>query len=474
MLNYNKRQIIFLYFLITGISVAFFSCTKTYNDSIDGETVDERLTQALKDYQHVLTAAPFGWKFMQRTNSAYNNGAFDSVVNTFTYYMTFDDKNTVTMYGDFDSLQRTTPRSSTYLIKALQRPTIVFDTRNYIHVPSDPSPTVSQSTLSPGLGWGTDFQFEFAQNVDASALGDTIRLKGMFNRAEGLMVKATQADRDLFASGEYYNRLQEISNLNKVLTYWKRMTINAVTYELGPPNFLTKQMNINWVDGNGNLIMKRVAFYYDFDGAMHFVEPVINGNTSITGLSGFQFDTGTGSVNVRVVGANVNSTIVPATAALKYDSTVAQKWLNQLYLNFNGVWVSDKAFHANGIDDACDFKSIPNYQTFWFGGPSIFGGTSHGICAFVNNDLANTYSYAFSPPDIANGRVKFTLQLNSGTFTGNSPLARAMSSARQLMYGGAVFNSSQEFYFVATSPDGKAYDMVRYPDATVWISWRPR
>lgn len=474
MLNYNKRRIGFLSVLIMSMSFLLFSCKKDFNDNIDGKTVDERLTQAMKDYQNVLTAAPFGWKFIQKSNSAYNNGSFDSVVNTFTYYMAFDNKNTVSMYGDFDSVQRTTLRSSTYLLKALQRPTLVFDTRNYIHVPSDPSPSVSQSTLSPGLGWGTDFQFEFADNIDPTKLGDTIRFRGMFNRADGLMIKATQAERDLYTSREYYNRLQAINNINKILTYWKRIIVDGVTYELGTPNFLTKKVNISWLDGSGNLITKQVSFYYGFDGSMQFLEPLVNGSTSISGFSGFEFDAGAGSVNVRVLGPNVNSTITPAITALKYDNNAAQNWLTQLYLNFNQVWVSDKAFHANGTDDVGNFKNIPNYQTLWFGGPSVFGGTVHGIIAFVNNGLSAPYCYSNAAPVIANGRAKFILNVNSGTFTGTDPKAMAMASARQLMYGGTTVNSSQEFYFVATSADGKAYDMVRYPDATVWISWRPR
>lgn len=473
MLNNYKQPTAVLSILILAISFILFSCKKDFKDNIDGKTVDERLTQAMKDYQDVLTAAPFGWKFIQRSNSAYNNGSFDSIVNTFTYYMTFDNKNTVTMYGDFDSVQRTTPRSSTYLIKALQRPTLVFDTRNYIHVPSDPSPTISQSTLSPGLGWGTDFQFEFADNTDAAKLGDTIRFKGMFNRAEGLMIKATQADRDLYTSRTYFNRLQQINNINKILTYWKRIVINSVTYELTTPNFLTKKINISWLDENGNLITKQVAFYYDFDGSMQFLEPLVNGATSITGFSEFEFNSGTGSVNVRVLGPNVNATFLPANTALKYDNGAAQNWLNQLYLNFNQVWASDKAFHANGIDDIGNFKNIPAYQTFWFGGPSVFGGTAHGIAVYTGS-LAAPYAYSNTAPSIANGRAKFTLNASSGTFTGTDPRAMAMASARLLMYGGTTANSSQEFYFVATSTDGKAYDMVRYPDATVWISWRPR
>ncbi|MFL9482324.1 DUF4302 domain-containing protein [Chitinophagaceae bacterium LWZ2-11] len=450
---------------ILGISVALTSCQKKTDDLIQNKTSDERLSAALAQYQSILTKAPYGWKIVETSGVAFNNGASDSTKATFVYYMQFTDSNTVKMFGSFDTVQAKVPKTSGYRITGLQRPTLIFDTYSYIHVPCDPDPSVSKSPLSAGSGWGTDYEFMFVDNVAPDKLGDTIRLAGLKNSATAFMVKATKDEQTIVNSGQYAANLNVLRS--KFLTYWQRFTIGSTVYELPVIDFNSKIVTINWLDASGNLQTFRSQFWTDFDGSIVFVQPFVNGNVTITGFT----------ANLGLVGTNVPATVTisPSIVPLKLDVTAAQKWYTQMGLNFNNCWVSDKAFHVNGVDDFCKFGSISTTTNtqLWYAGPAVFGGTNEGIVPF-NTTFVLTYCFSKVPFTVNAGIARFTLLSSSGTFTGSTASAVAMTSARNIMYNGATVNSFQDWYFVPTSSTGKNYDMVRVSDALAWISWRPR
>jgi len=147
--------------LLLVFTVALLAGCQKKDDYLLGKTPDERLVEALKQYQDVLTGAPYGWKvieYPQGLVSTYN------AVSVFSYYMKFKDSSFVTMYSDFDTLTASVPKTSGYRLKALQRPSIEFDTYGYIHLPCDPDPVISKSPVASqggGYGWGADFDFSF-------------------------------------------------------------------------------------------------------------------------------------------------------------------------------------------------------------------------------------------------------------------------------------------------------------------------
>src|SRR3954470_9891150 len=91
------KKILPLLILTAALMVA--GCQKKA-DYLLGKTPDERLTEALGQYQDVLTKAPYGWKVV-----VYSKGreATYSISSAFSYYMKFNDANFVTMYSDFDT-----------------------------------------------------------------------------------------------------------------------------------------------------------------------------------------------------------------------------------------------------------------------------------------------------------------------------------------------------------------------------------
>lgn len=464
----RKRNTSVSIILLFTISLLGFSCQRHFNDLIDGKTVDERLSAALTEYNNVLTSAPYGWKFLQRSSMAYNGGAFDSIINTFTYYMKFDASNNVTMYGDFDTTEAATAKASTYRIKALQRPTLIFDTRTYIHVPSDPSPSVSKSPLDPGLGWGTDFQFAFADNTDPSQLGDTIHLKGIYNLTEAYMVKATKADQDFYTSGNYAKAYKIVTGLNSSMpTYWKRFSLNNTQYEISGIDFLGKTLKVGWVDGSNNFISKTINFYIGFDGSLLFNKPIVAGTGTISGFSNLSDFDGT-QTNATVVGPNATVAIVPATKPIKVDSTAAQRWWNEAYA-VASYWQSFSGFHANGADDGYNIKGLVSGTSTFYSlcywpaysppydlcGPIFLtsaGGLTLSYGSASNMPVPNT-NYL---PD---GRLKFTSPGNFGTY----PTTGAAASTRTLLY------NTNGFYFVQVND--RTYDMISASDAKSWITW---
>lgn len=470
---------VILYILVV-LAITQWGCQKKSVDLIQGQTVDDRLNAAFAKYKDILMKAPYGWKLVETSGVAFNNGAYDSTKATFVYYMQFVDSNNVVQYGSFDTVQAKVPKTSGYRISGLQRPTLIFDTYGYIHVPCDPDPSVSKSPLDPGSGWGTDFEFMFVDNVLPDKLGDTIRLSGLKNSATAYLVKATKDEQTLVTSGQYATNLSLSALKAKLLTYWQRFTINSVLYELPAIDFNSKILSINWLDGSGNQQTFQTQFWIDFNGNIIFLTPFVNGNVIVTGIT----------PTAGLIGTNVPTiTLTPAITPLKLNVNAAQNWYTQMGLNFNGCWVSDKVFHYNGIDDYCQFGNITTTGTaavtkgaiqLWYGGSGIFGATApyDGFIAFYNNaSLAtNIYFVNDRPLTINGGIATFSYYGAAGSYTGAAgTLSYSMNLARSLLfYTISGTKNVGNWYLIPTSSTGKNYDMVRVSDALAWISWRPR
>ena len=214
------------------ITALFTGCDKKSDLNIDGKTVDQRLTEALATYQQKLVSAPYGWILTEYTNGTALNGGVtkEGPKAIFSYYMKFDKDNRVSMISDFNQSTVSVFNNSSFFIKATQRPTLIFDTYSYVHIPCNPDASISNSPYGNGFGWGTDFEFSFADNVAAADLGDTIHLTGNLNKCNATLVKATQDDQLSFNTSGF----AAYTTLNKILTYFKRVTGGTEPIELTP------------------------------------------------------------------------------------------------------------------------------------------------------------------------------------------------------------------------------------------------
>lgn len=169
-----KKQTLYISLLL---ALMLLAC-KRDNDPLF-EDPDSRLIEALTDYRSALLSAEHGW-----IAKLYPEGG-----GGYVFYFDFSDDDRVLMRSDFHSQSASESLSSSYRLKALQRPTLIFDTYNYLHLLSDPDSDVNGGTRGAGLV--SDFEFALLRTTE-----DSVYLEGTFNGNDMVLVKATAIEAD--------------------------------------------------------------------------------------------------------------------------------------------------------------------------------------------------------------------------------------------------------------------------------------
>jgi hypothetical protein len=431
--------------LLLSITCAFTACKKD-DKSLFDQSPDQRLNKTLEAYQSQLAGAANGWKGFITVDSGKGN--------TYSFYFKFNPSNRVTMYADFDSATAVTPMESSYRIKALQQPSLIFDTYSYVHLLADPNPSVNGGATGAGLG--SDFEFAIE-----SASTDTVKLTGRFNGSKAVLIRATAPEATAFNNRGLGNSLL-FNNISRILTYWKRVTIGGVEYEVNF-NGATRTISFNWLDASGNVRTFRTGYYYTINGVV-LNNPLLSGNQTITGFNNIVWNPATSTLNVSV--NNVSVTFTEAIKPLKTDLTAPKRWYDYAVNNANGYWISIDGFHANGVDDAFNINSLvsgANTYYFLIYWPKYAANNDFFGPIFLNaaqTNLTLVYGTAPAIPTFtSDGRAIFTQLGNYGTHPTTGPAGLS----RNQLY------SSSGYYFVQTSPT--SYDMVSALDAKTWITW---
>ncbi len=389
--------------------VGLFSCEKD-DKSIFDQSPDERLNKKLGEYQALLSGAQNGWKGLIITDST-AAGPYQGVYN---FFFRFDNSNRVKMYSDFDSASAVTSKESSYRLKALQQPSIIFDTYSYIHVLADPDPNVNGGDPSTNTGLHSDFEFYFD-----SAKTDSITLIGRFNGSKMILVRATKQEADAFDNKQLGNSLA-FKNINKYLNYFKRITVGSVVYEI-KVDVISRLITLSWLNANGVLQTFTTPYYYSLTG-INFASPLVNGNQTISGFTNINW-----SLPTLTLGFSVNgnaTTVVGSGQPLKVDLNAPRRWW-QFATDQNNYWVSINGFHVNGVDNAYRIDTItsganraiallywPNYNAtsprYDFFGP---------LFLIPTGGLTLAYGTAPNPPTFtADGRAVFVQLGNLGTY----------------------------------------------------------
>ena len=435
--------------LVTVLIVGAFlsSCKKEDKPAFD-KSPDERLKETLDAYQTQLSGAQNGWKGFITPDSG--KGAI------YSFYFKFNNANRVTMLSDFDALSAVTPKESSYRLKALQQPSLLFDTYSYLHVLSDPDETVSGG--GRGAGLLSDFEFYFD-----SVATDTIRLIGRLHGSKMIFIKATQAEEDAYNSG----RLAAGLDISKILTYFKRLTIGSKLYDI-KIDPLTRQFVFSWLDASGNLLTFTTGYYFG-PGGIIFTTPLTNGAQIISGFDNMTWNQATGTLNLTV--GSSAATITGVVVPLKVDAGAPARWYNYAINNGNTYWIS-LGFHVNGVDDGLGLQSLTSGTATYYGlfywprvntsndafGPFFLNATQDSlVIAYVNAPGLPNFT--------ADGRAIF---VNLGDYGPPNfldyPTAGPAALAKVLLY------NPSGYYFVQTS--GTTYDMVGAADGKAWISWQ--
>ena len=437
-----NRNILYIIFAISLLA----SCRKD-DDNVFDKSPDERLNETLAKYQTALTASTTGWN----ANLVTGDGG------SYRFYFSFGDNNRVQMYSDFDTSTSSNVRESSYRLKALQQPSLIFDTYSYIHLLSDPDGSVNGGNYGQGL----KSDFEFA--ID-TVTADSVLLTGRFNGSKLKLVKAAAGDRAVWANKQVTNAVLNFRSFWKIDLYWKRLTYGGTQYELQFDSTVRK-VTISW--GSGSTRQSVTRQYYFWANGIFFSDPVVNGSVSIPGFSITGFNTGTQVLNVTVNGTA--ATIAGATTTLNPDVTgAADRWWQQSASGSN-YWISFDGWHSSGVDDAYNIKALKNdTASFYF---ILYKANASGQDAFFNIFLDS----ADNELVLMNGSwVKKNKVGNAGLNTFSEISQHANAEQAWPGTGAAALTRSQMYntsgyYFVQSS--SYTYDQVSIADPKTWITW---
>jgi Domain of unknown function (DUF4302) len=184
-----KKNFIYLSMLL----FVLLSCNKSEVEPLFEESANKRVTTAIDTYKKQLSGAEFGWKGEYYPDGGKAGG--------YSFYLKFDASGKVTMYSDIDEISYAYGGGSyfgngydkafetTYQVKSLQKPTLIFDSYSYLHELVNPD-------YNGGAGQLADLELEF------SAVSDTkISLVGNKNKTQMTLTKLAKTESDLLAKG---------------------------------------------------------------------------------------------------------------------------------------------------------------------------------------------------------------------------------------------------------------------------------
>jgi hypothetical protein len=175
-----KRKIL-TYLTFAAMTTGMCACVEK-NQPVFDLSPDERAQAQLEQYQQILCSAPCGWLVTVGSQDEGTAGG------AYRFWIKFEPNNTVTMYADVDSTTAATPKQSTYRLKHMQYPTLLFDTYSYIHLPDDPGAPISGATSGKGLTSDSDV------NLMGDISGNEFRAVGRKRQCPFIFTRATPDD----------------------------------------------------------------------------------------------------------------------------------------------------------------------------------------------------------------------------------------------------------------------------------------
>ncbi|MBL0737880.1 DUF4302 domain-containing protein [Flavobacterium sp. GN10] len=182
-----KIKYIFRYLVVASLMLHFTACTDTEVEQKFDKTPTERLNAQKSELQEVLLTSPDGWKAVYFTDNKQLGG--------FTHLFKFTADGKVEMASDFNTTS--TPKfTSDYDIQLGSTVSLVFTTKNRIHLLSDSSPAAAPTAALRGKGYLGDFQFLYYGQDNGQLIFKANRTAGDSNSSEIRFVKATSQDWD--------------------------------------------------------------------------------------------------------------------------------------------------------------------------------------------------------------------------------------------------------------------------------------
>ncbi|MBW8686762.1 DUF4302 domain-containing protein [Chitinophaga rhizophila] len=251
---YNRIYIILLAFF-------FAACSKDKTESVFGEKPEDRMAQALQEYKTALTGSANGWK----------TAVYPEDGGGYSFYFKFGANDRVTMQSDINLDAAAESMESSYRLKAVQRPSLLFDTYSYLHLLADPDPNVFGGVT--GLGYSIDFEY----SID-TVTTDTIKLTGIANNTRMILVRATAAEAAAYTAGSLATLINNAGSYIFSNPWLYLEFSDGIRLQVGI-NPTTKNFSLVYVDGSGQVQTLTTSFSYTINGIQLKTPVTYNGNT---------------------------------------------------------------------------------------------------------------------------------------------------------------------------------------------------
>ncbi len=463
----------YLLIISFGFVLSLIGCKKEM-EPVFTETPDQRLAKTLTEFETKLIGAQYGWTGKLEPRSG----------TPFYFYLIFKPNNRTSMLSDYNVNSATVLKESSYRLKALQQPTLIFDTYSYIHMLADPDPAVAGGTA--GKGYYSDFEFEYDPTI---AQADTIVLIGRFNRAKLTLIRATKQQADDFLSGGLakafdFHKISAYKNYvfggnvqswnvgGEIFNYWKRFTIGGVTYEIdeGTFNPFDRVISFSWY--NGNQKNSFTTPYHFGAGVVKLDRPFTAGTTVISEFTNLNWNEAAKTLTVNINSTSNTTTISGSIAPLRYDTTSFTNFRREGTTDY---WITDYGFQRNGVFnnfglDTLTATSAAGRNTYYYAIYWANYGTNFDLFApvFLNPQQTGlTLLYGFGA--INNNAQSPIVRDGIANFNFGGTLGSGMPSTGG--WGGtlSLFRANTGYYFIKL-PNG-GYDQVSVSDAMSWMNW---
>jgi hypothetical protein len=407
------------------------ACDKEDNDPAPGERPDERLNKVLTEYKTQLVGAEHGWKAT----------LFPAGGAAYTFLFRFSENDRVTTVSDINP-GAAAPLESTYRLKAVQRPSLLFDTYTYLHVLADPDATKSGGDW--GQGRYSDFEFSFDRVTP-----DSMVLIGNYNGSRLVLTRAT-ADEATNYIGRVNENARAFESINNFSLYFKQLVVGGQAFDI---SVNTNLRTITFTYGEGTEVKTFTTGYYYTPEGITLLQPLVSGGLTISTLNALQFDEARNRINLSVNGAA--GSIQEASKPAQVDPQAAQAF----YSPPNGeYWISQSGFTVEGTRDAFNIGSIENLAALTFF--TKVDPPYDGLIFFTTDD--KFFGPAFRSRITSDGRLIFTYAGEFGTTPEQAaPIVQATRDQ---------FVIPEGYYVIRTG--NNTFDLVSAKDAKVWISFQ--
>lgn len=429
-----KRLIHMQKLLYLGIGIVILlGCEK--NSDFDGDRPDVRLSEKIDGYYQQLSEAPYGWI----------GYLFPQGGGGYTFKFSFDKKNKVTMYASMNAQLATTPKESSYRIRAAQVPSLYFDTYSYIHLLADPDPRVSGGAA--GKGRLSDFEFSI---IESSS--DTLKLRGNLNGSELLLVRATEAQEDPYMEDVYTYSQQVLAQLERFPTYYNKLSIGGHNLQ-----FMINTA-LNTVTFRGTNELDSINFYSEYavsDQGIVLRRPLYMDGQTYAELTDFQIDPVQATASIKI--GDKQALVENITAPLVMNTQDA----NNMYIA-RYTYFSQSGFTKQGVPDFLQLRNIAGFAGITFvprryvDGTDVFYIFYAGGQKYIGPGLRTSVQ--------GNGVIRFHGLLG---YDANDAASVTPEIFQKTQTYTQLITSSTGYYVFRTGRNG--YDLVNVDDPTLWI-----